>query len=658
MKVIERQNELVKSPRLSIRDLFISDLALQWRNRLATNLQTLTERYTDALRSYLTGESEIGLMSAYELGRSALSYGLGVLEMATIHQEALQRLLSEVAYPDEAKQIVVSTNAFYKESLSPFEMTHRGYREANERLRKLVQTLNRRTAELAQAVQEKKSAQELLKAEEKYRFLMEATQAVLFSTDRRGKISYVNGEGARTLGYTPDELIGRFYLRFVHPDDRTWIHAFFNEQLMGEIQRSSIEFRYFGKEGKTGWLRFFVSPIVEGKRSAGLTGVAVETTGLKEAEAALLANERRFRALIENSSDGIVLIDVQGTINFTSASSTRLTGYPREELVNSDIFDLIHYDDRESVRVILKNLVEHPSSPAVVQYRALHKNGAWRWMEGVGTNLLHEASVGAIVLNYRDITEQKQAEEEIQTLNEELEQRVIERTAQLQAANKELEAFSYSVSHDLRAPLRAIDGFTRILVTRYASFLDTEGRRYLDIIEKSTRRMGQLIDDLLALSRFGRVEFEKSPVDMNTLARMVVDDLTKSDPGKAITLLIKTMPPALANAALLRQVFMNLVSNALKFTRTKPDPFVELGGSEQEEENVYYVKDNGVGFNMRYADKLFGVFQRLHTAEEFEGTGVGLAIVQRIIHRHGGRVWAESQPGAGATFFFSLPKKG
>jgi signal transduction histidine kinase len=246
-----------------------------------------------------------------------------------------------------------------------------------------------------------------------------------------------------------------------------------------------------------------------------------------------------------------------------------------------------------------------------------------------------------------------QATEEIKKLNESLEQRVIERTEQLKAANKELEAFSYSVSHDLRAPLRAIDGFSRIFIEDYADKLDDEGRRILDVIRKNAQNMGQLIDDLLAFSRLGRKQIETSIIDMSELAQ---DACTQIQLCPKTQIKIGQLPAATGDRTLIRQVFINLLSNAVKYSGTKEKALVEVGGQSENGENIYYVRDHGVGFDMKYADKLFGVFQRLHSIEEFEGTGVGLAIVQRIIHRHGGRVWAEAEVGKGATFYFALPQ--
>ncbi|HET9404825.1 MAG TPA: ATP-binding protein [Burkholderiales bacterium] len=253
-----------------------------------------------------------------------------------------------------------------------------------------------------------------------------------------------------------------------------------------------------------------------------------------------------------------------------------------------------------------------------------------------------------------EMAERQHADAELRKLNEELEQRVADRTRELTAANKEMEGFSYSVSHDLRTPLRAIDGYSRILQEDYAGKLDDEGRRLLGVIRDNSQKMGQLIDDLLAFARLGRKALAISEIDMKRMAEETLGEVTSG--GQAPALMLGMLPPAHGDPSLVKQVWANLLANAVKFSSKREQPRLEVGGYSDGEHNVYCVKDNGAGFDMRYYAKLFGVFQRLHRFEEFSGTGVGLAIVQRVVVRHGGRVWAEGKVGEGAAFYFSLPK--
>jgi len=254
-----------------------------------------------------------------------------------------------------------------------------------------------------------------------------------------------------------------------------------------------------------------------------------------------------------------------------------------------------------------------------------------------------------------EIVRRQKAEAELQLLNAELEERVHLRTTELEAANKELEAFSYSVSHDLRAPLRAIDGFSRKVVVNYGDKLDDEGRRQLQVVRDNAQRMGQLIDDLLGFSRMGRRNMARQVLDMESQARAVAAEQRALEPRRSIEFTFLPLPPAHGDPAMLRQVWANLLGNSIKFSRQRPIAHIEVGGRAEGGEVIYWVKDDGAGFDMRYADKLFGVFQRLHRQDEFEGTGVGLAIALRILARHHGRIWAEGHPDAGATFWFALP---
>jgi len=376
----------------------------------------------------------------------------------------------------------------------------------------------------------------------------------------------------------------------------------------------------------------------------------------KRAEEALLVSEERYRSLVELSPDAL-FVQIDDKIVFINTSGVRLLGAQRaREIIGRSPTGFIHSDDRKKIQYRMRKMMEDHKPLHFIEHRIVRIGGEVLHVEMAAAPLTFEGRPAAQVILH-DITDRKHSEEEIRRLNSELEQRVIERTGELESANKELEAFSYSVSHDLRAPLRHIEGFVEILRGTQSNCLDEEGQRHLQTISDSSRQMGKLIDDLLSFSRTTRVELRKVRVSLDDVIQGVLHEMKPDLKDREIEWKIGPMPEVEGDPALLHQVFYNLISNALKYTRTRQYTKIEMGSTRTDNEYVIYIRDNGVGFDPRYAQKLFGVFQRLHRASEFEGTGIGLANVRRIITRHGGRTWAESELDEGATFFFSLPLK-
>ena len=502
--------------------------------------------------------------------------------------------------------------------------------------------------------EQKRITKTLEESEKKYRLLIEsATDSIVILKD--GLVQYVNHVLIELSGYTEEELIGKSFIDFVAVEEREKVLAYHKKRMEGEIKPIRYETYAHKKNGEKVPFEIVSSVYTYKEEKANLVFMR-DISERKRAEEEIRKSRLLLRTMIDSLNLWLAVVDLEGNYLIANQYYTKTFNLSLN-LIENHKFEEHFEPELFKKHKAFKDQCLIEEKTINVYYELEFEKGKIINVFGNYTPLRdNNGKIFGISIALMDITKQKEIERQILVLNQTLEDRVEKRTTQLENANKELEAFAYSVSHDLRAPLRAISGFTKILYEDYFEKFDEEGKRLGNIILNETIRMGQLIDDLLQFSRLGRTAMHLSLVNMKQMAQQIFEETKKQYPDKEVHFVLADLLPVKVDIGLIRQVWINLLSNAFKFSAKKEKIEINISCIQNKNEIIYSIQDNGAGFDMKYIDKLFGVFQRLHNPKDFQGTGVGLAIVQRIIARHDGRIWAESEIKKGTTFYFLIPK--